>query len=978
MCRGWGIMRGERGVLALVVVVFLLLIPAGALVADPGPVPTALLPLSLGMNDQMKTRNVLAGANDPHTTAVLARVYDTAIQRNATTGEIVPRVAVGEDANGNGALDANEIGVFDMSPPSTPTTVFYDFTNVRFHDGTPVTIMDVLVSYHLLALHPQLGGPLSVLMDRGRGPGSNFSTDRWLWVLPVDDGDGNTSTSALRFSRQFLYEDFAFATLGIPILPRHLWEGTGSGRHPVTGGCPDPDWGRTIYPEGDSRAGQGIPISEATYRPYNFVCAVSWQMTDPDVVGSGHFRFGAWVYGAFVRLDVNPDYAFGVPKVTSITFKLYRTTQLGVLALMSGDIDFLFNPMPPEFLPDLRNDPHIAVESGPGVYPYSMFFNTRRLPFGYDMYPPLDRTNDVGYPLRIAMQYIIDKGTIVRALLQDYGSIGEGMIAPTNNGWHNTSLPAYAYDTAQAAAVLDGAGWPKTGAGTCQADGTNCRSFPRLGTTQFEILTPQADYDPIMASSGALIAAAARSIGVNVVSKPTAFGAIMAAVGARDFDVVILGAIDVHPLDPWTLMRGDPDYLVDHFHSSNVAAGRNLAGYSDGPLDARLDSAQRSDGAARARVVKWAEGILAERLPAIPIYYREQFWAYRADRFTGWQLIASTLFNYWSLQDLDSRPNSAPTITLNSPPDGALIAPGVPIDLEVTDEDLLEVSVTLDSASSWGLPPPYDVDTAGWPDGVHTLRVTATDSAFNSKTTQYSFTVDGTPPAVVLVSPRNNSLLPAGSTLDFDVSDVHLMGALLRIDGGSSAVLPPPYDVPLTGVSDGAHSFSVGAIDEAGNLAIHSYAFTLDATRPEVVLWAPIGERSSPPEQIRVTFSEAVNKTSVEAAFSVSDGERVWRAADGTFLWSESGTSFSFVSDTPFAAGREYRVELDANLTDAAGNAIGADFAWTFTTRAAAVGLDATWIGAAAILAVILGLLLLVLVRRRRPRNGDDTTKPKP
>ena len=207
-----------------------------------------------------------------------------------------------------------------------------------------------------------------------------------------------------------------------------------------------------------------------------------------------------------------------------------------------------------------------------------MVFNMRRLPFRYNTYPPADRMADVGLPFREAMQHLVDRATIVHTLLQDQGSIADGMIAPTNNGWHNTSLPAYAYDTAQAALILDNAGWTKTGSGYCAGDGTNCRSFPRLGTSQFEITTPQADYDPIMASAGAIVAAAGRSIGINVVSKPTPFGTIVDAMGARGFDMAIMGAPEVHPTHP----RSDLEAAVRDGHESALGnvddLGLNPAG----------------------------------------------------------------------------------------------------------------------------------------------------------------------------------------------------------------------------------------------------------------------------------------------------------------------------------------------------------------------------------------------------------------
>jgi hypothetical protein len=243
----------------------------------------------------------------------------------------------------------------------------------------------------------------------------------------------------------------------------------------------------------------------------------------------------------------------------------------------------------------------------------------------------------MGLPFRQAFAHLIDKATIVRTLLQNYGVIADGTVTPANPFWYNGTLPKYAYDPAQAALILDSAGWTDT-------DGDGWREFPRLGDTQFEILTPQADYDPIRASAGAMIASAARSIGVNVISKPTAFGAIVAAINAHDFDLFILG---------WRIGGTDPDYLFSFFHSSNAAAGQNYPGFYDSRADAVISASRKElDESKRQGQIKEAQGILAQRLPYDVLYYRTQIEAERQDRFVNYSVSAGTIWNYWSIQSI--------------------------------------------------------------------------------------------------------------------------------------------------------------------------------------------------------------------------------------------------------------------------------------------------------------------------------------
>src|SRR3972149_1153596 len=142
-------LRGGRGLASLCFVSLLLAgTLSAALAADTeGPAQRSLF-LTVGSSDQMKTRNILSlfAWTDPHTMAVLARVYDTAVQRDARDGSLVPRLAGGGGQNADGILDPGERGRFSIPAGASTVTVFYDFTNATFHDRAPVTVMTAAFS----------------------------------------------------------------------------------------------------------------------------------------------------------------------------------------------------------------------------------------------------------------------------------------------------------------------------------------------------------------------------------------------------------------------------------------------------------------------------------------------------------------------------------------------------------------------------------------------------------------------------------------------------------------------------------------------------------------------------------------------------------------------------------------------------------------------------------------------------------------
>jgi len=678
---------------------------------------------------------------------------------------------------------------------------YYDFNGVFFHDGVQATIGDVMFNYVMQSLNPRFNTDMRLLWDDPNA--ASFPASRHLNVfLPASwHGAGATlgcgptdvqwegasalpGSNALRCALRFqLQDDFALfyrsTLIGLTLFPRHMFEGTGIGgdglsHHPVMPAptypaeCADTDWGLAIYPESDPNFGQGIRTDETTYRPFRYQCAEPWPMVDADVVGTGPFKFGTWSFGAFARVDKYTNYFYGVnpsnplvvydaalttymhqPFVDAILYKIYRTTQLGVLALRAGEIDFYHWNVPAEFVPDLLNDPHIRVwaNAEPGFF--YLAYNMRRQPFGYTTYPPTpatDRSSDTGLPFRQAFAHLIDKATIVRTLLQNYGVIADGTVSPANTFWYNGTLPKYAYDPAQAALILDNAGWTKTGAGACQTDGTNCRSFPRLGTSHFEILTPQADYDPIRASAGAMIASAARNIGVNVDSKPTAFGAIVQATNAHDFDMFILG---------WRISGTDPDYLFSFFHSSNAAGGQNYEGFYDSQFDSVISSSRKElDEGKRQTLIKSAQGILAQRLPYDVLYYRTVIEAERQDRFVNYSVSSGTIWNFWSIQSIKQPTNKFIRITPAFP--SAIVEGGLRlVSATVRDQDGLAVN---GATVRFEVPSGSGTFTGTGCTGTYFCSGATTSSGTFSATYNAPPTVPGNPDVQVIITARSPDL----------------------------------------------------------------------------------------------------------------------------------------------------------------------------------------------------------------------------
>ena len=133
---------------------------------------------------------------------------------------------------------------------------------------------------------------------------------------------------------------------------------------------------------------------------------------------------------------------------------------------------------------------------------------------------------------------------------------------------------------------------------------------------------------------------------------------------------------------------------------------------------------------------------------------------------------------------------------------------------------------------------------------------------------------------------------------------------------GNTAVFTPSS--VLKGSTE--YTVTVGGEDLAGNeLAETTWTFTTaDVTPPIITDKTPTGDDESTRTTINVTFSEAMNKTSVSIVIN---------GVTGTIAWN--GNTAVFTPSSVLKGSTEYTVKV--NGKDVAGNAL-TEVSWTFTT----------------------------------------------
>ncbi len=161
--------------------------------------------------------------------------------------------------------------------------------------------------------------------------------------------------------------------------------------------------------------------------------------------------------------------------------------------------------------------------------------------------------------------------------------------------------------------------------------------------------------------------------------------------------------------------------------------------------------------------------------------------------------------------------------------DGALFNRTVTPVIEVTDASPWTLVATLDGAA-------YLSGTPVASEGLHVLQATATDSAGNPGTRQVSFRVDGSPPALVAISPVDGFVTAE--------AEVHLQGQILgaetlTIDGVDVTLLGDQFIAGPFSLAEGERTFAIVALDAAGNELSLAHHVVRDITAPTVAIQQP-------------------------------------------------------------------------------------------------------------------------------------------
>ncbi len=366
-------------------------------------------------------------------------------------------------------------------------------------------------------------------------------------------------------------------------------------------------------------------------------------------LGTGPFILHEYEKGAYIHMKKNP-YFFGEgkniagfdlgPYVDNLLFNIYGTTDVAILALKKGDIDYYWWDIQPGYIQDLEENADIDLHFNKKSALYYLGFNLRRPPFDDKI-------------LRQAVATVVDKQFILNRILQDYGTPMDSIIPSGNHFWHNPDVRKYGAGMDEKQRITAARDMLKSAGYSWEVppvndDGTLATPSDILLPSgekmdKFVILTPPADYDPKRAFAGTMIQEWLRKLGLPAFARPMSFNSLLETVkGKHDFDAFVLG---------YGKLNLDPDYLGAFFSSENDRPnGWNMSGYTNEAFDT-LAAEQRLvvDVEKRRQMIYKMQEMLLEDVPYYPLYNPHIIEATVNKRFEGWVEKVNGIGNIWSL-----------------------------------------------------------------------------------------------------------------------------------------------------------------------------------------------------------------------------------------------------------------------------------------------------------------------------------------
>ena len=320
-------------------------------------------------------------------------------------------------------------------------------------------------------------------------------------------------------------------------------------------------------------------------------------------VGTGPFRYESHVPEESITLVRFEEYWGPRPYLDKIIFRCIPEAATRVVLLETGALDII-EMVPPHEMERLARNPDLVTFALPGNRVAHIGMNCQRPPF-----------NDPR--VRQAMNYAIDKQSLIEGLLLGFARPADSIVAPGVVGHH--SVPMYTYDPQRAKALLAEAGYPN--------------GF------SFTLWTPSGRYfmdkETVVA-----IQAQLREIGLNanirVIDWTTYLSLLRKPLPESETEVYFLA---------WEVGTDDIAYLLDLvFSSAAWPPGWNTMFYKNDEVDRLIQEGKSTlDPDVRQQIYARLQELIMADAPWVPLFVYDQLFAARKNVHNFWVWTSGTV-----------------------------------------------------------------------------------------------------------------------------------------------------------------------------------------------------------------------------------------------------------------------------------------------------------------------------------------------
>jgi peptide/nickel transport system substrate-binding protein len=323
--------------------------------------------------------------------------------------------------------------------------------------------------------------------------------------------------------------------------------------------------------------------------------------TDPTNPGlyDGPYRVAEVSTGAYIALEPNPAWEGRKPAFRRVVVRAIENTAALEANLLAGGIDMIAGEL------GLSLDQALAFEKRHGarfdiLYKPGLFYEHIDL--------NLDNKLLADKRVRQALLWGLDRKALVQQLFAGRQEVADGFVNPLD--WvHTREIAQYSYDPAKAKTLLDAAGWKILRGGVRQN-----AAGERLS---LELMTTAGNRSRELVEQ--VLQSQWRQLGIEVRIKNepprVLFGE---SVTKRKFEAAMFAWISAPEAVPRTTLHSTEIPRAD-----NNWSGQNFTGFHRDDVDALIDAIEVELDRGK-REVLWhkLQGIYAEELPALPLFFR--------------------------------------------------------------------------------------------------------------------------------------------------------------------------------------------------------------------------------------------------------------------------------------------------------------------------------------------------------------------